>query len=101
MMPRTEGGAAGEYDLRARQNDKYAVWTVARHTGELTARRLVITVVPTTGWNLEDSRRSGAVTQVPSESSHRTRSIATMTAGSSGRVPHPAELNASATRSRF
>jgi hypothetical protein len=34
-----------------------------------------------------DSRRAGAVTQVPSESSHRTRSIAAMTAGSSGLSP--------------
>jgi len=30
---------------------------------------------------------AGAVTQVPSESSHRTRSIAAMTAGSSGSIP--------------
>jgi hypothetical protein len=34
-----------------------------------------------------DSCRAGAVTQVPSESSHRTRSIAAMTAGSSGSSP--------------
>jgi hypothetical protein len=34
-----------------------------------------------------DSRRAGAVTQVPSQSSHRTRSIAAMTAGSSGSSP--------------
>ena len=40
------------------------------HTGELTGRRLVITFVPTTGWKLEDSRRAGALTHVPSESSH-------------------------------
>ena len=58
-----------------------------RTQGKLTARRLVITFVPTTGWKLEDSRRAGAVTQVPSESSHRTRSIAAMTAGSSGSSP--------------
>jgi hypothetical protein len=32
-------------------------------------------------------RHCGAVTQVPSESSHRTRSIAAMTAGSSGLSP--------------
>jgi hypothetical protein len=32
---------------------------VATHQGELTARRLVITFVPTTGWKLEDSRRGG------------------------------------------
>jgi hypothetical protein len=38
-------------------------------------------VVPWT--RCTDSRRAGAVTQVPSESSHRTRSIAAMTAGSS------------------
>src|ERR1700730_8178531 len=56
---------------------------MATHKGKLTARRLVITFVPTTGGKLEDSRRAGAVTQVPSESSHRTRSIAAMTAGSS------------------
>ena len=38
------------------------------------------------GWKLEDSRRAGAVTQVPSESSYRTRSMAAMTstAGSIG-----------------
>ena len=34
-----------------------------------------------------DSCRAGAVTQVPSESSHRTRSIAARTAGSSGSSP--------------
>ena len=39
------------------------------------------------GLELEDARRAGAVTQVPRESSHRTTSIAAMTAGSSGSSP--------------
>jgi len=34
-----------------------------------------------------DANRARAPTQVPSESSHRTRSIAAMTAGSSGSSP--------------
>ena len=59
-----------------RQHVARPVWPMATHKDKLTARRLVITFVPTTGWKLEDSRRAGAVTQVPSESSHRTRSIA-------------------------
>ena len=63
------------------------VWPGATHKGQLTGRRLVITFVPTTSWRLKDSRRAGAVTKSPSESSHRTRSIAAMTAGLSGSSP--------------
>jgi hypothetical protein len=73
--------------LKGKSDVACPVWPVATQQDKLTARRLVITFVPTTGWKLEDSRRAGAVTQVPSESSHRTRSIAAMTAGSSGSSP--------------
>ena len=45
---------------------------MATPEGKLTARRLVITFVPRTG-KLEDSRRAAAVTQLPSESSQRTK----------------------------
>jgi hypothetical protein len=77
----------------SRQHVARPAWPVATPKSKLTARRLVITFVPTTGWKLEDSRRAGAVTQAPSESSHRTRSIAAMTARDRrGRVPQPAAL---------
>jgi hypothetical protein len=39
-----------------------------------------------------DAHRARAVTQLPGESSHRTRSIAAITAGSSGRVLQPVGL---------
>jgi hypothetical protein len=75
------------------------VWPMATNKGELTGRRLVITFVPTTGWKLEDSRRAGAVAQVPSESSHRTRSIAAITAGSSGSSPSSRRASSASTPS--
>src|ERR1700740_2860183 len=62
----------------------YGPWQLKGRTHRETSSNSRCTKV---GWKLEDSRRAGAVTQVPSESSHRTRSIAAMTAGSSGLNP--------------
>jgi Adenylate and Guanylate cyclase catalytic domain len=48
--------------LKGRSDVPCPVWPVTTDQGKLTARRLVITFVPTTGRKLEDSRRADAVT---------------------------------------
>ena len=43
--------------LKGTSDIAHLVWPVATHKGELTARRLVITFVPTTSWETGASRR--------------------------------------------
>ena len=52
--PESSGRRAREWRANSRQHVARPVWPVATHRGVLTARRLVITFVPTTGGKLEE-----------------------------------------------
>jgi hypothetical protein len=54
------GRRARGWQAIARQHVARPVWPAATHSGTLTARRLVITFVPTTGRKLEDDPKSTA-----------------------------------------